>query len=82
MELEVNNAFPISQTAFLKGLDRISSNRMKLDTILGLPLFLSELSVIIGLGLLVAFGEGGRKDGGRSFLPLQHFVCFPPSVPC
>lgn len=61
MELEVNNAFPISQTAFLKGLDRISSNRMKLDTILGLPLFLSELSVIIGLGLLVAFGEGDVK---------------------
>ena len=34
---------------------------MKLDTILGLPLFLSELSVIIGLGLLVAFGEGDVK---------------------
>lgn len=81
MELEVNNAFPISQTAFLKGLDRISSNRMKLDTILGLPLFLSELSVIIGLGLLVAFGEGDVKMV-VGVLPLQHFVCFPPSVPC
>lgn len=61
MELEVNGAFPVSQTAFLKGLDRISRNRMKLDTVLGLPLFLSELSVVIALGLLVASGDGDVK---------------------
>ncbi len=60
-ELEVNGAFPVVRTAFLKGLDRISRNRMKLDTVLGLPLFLSELSVVIGLGLLVATGDGDVK---------------------
>lgn len=59
--IEVNGAFPVSQTAFLKGLDRISRNRMKLDTVLGLPLFLSELSVVIALGLLVASGDGDVK---------------------
>lgn len=61
MELEVNGAFPVFQTIFLEGLDRISLNRMKLDTVLGLPLFLSELSVVIGLGLLVSFGDGDVK---------------------
>ena len=61
MELEVSGAFPVSQTAFLKGLDRISRNRMRLDTVLGLPLFLSELSVVIALGLLVASGDGNVK---------------------
>lgn len=61
MELEVNGAFPVLQSAFLEGLDRISRNRIKLDTVLGLPLFLSELSVVIGLGLLVASGDGDVK---------------------
>lgn len=61
MEVEVNGAFPVLQTAFLEGLDRISRNRIRLDTVLGLPLFLSELSVVIGLGLLVASGDGDVK---------------------
>ena len=58
VELEVNGAFPTLQATFLEGIDRISYNRMKLDTLMRLPLFLSELSVVVGLGLLVAFGEG------------------------
>ena len=60
-ELEVNGAFPTRQASFLEGMDKVSANRIKLNTILQLPLFLSELSVIIGLGLLVAFGEGDVK---------------------
>lgn len=60
-EVEVNGAFPALQSSFVEGLNRISSTRMKLDTILGLPLFLSELSVVIGLAMLVAFGEGDVK---------------------
>ena len=60
-ELEVSGAFPLFQSAFLKGMEKISSIRIKLDTLLGLPLFLSELSVIIGLGLLVALGDGDVK---------------------
>lgn len=61
MELEVNGAFHVSREAFLEGMDRISRNRVKLDTVLGLPLFLSELSVVIGLCLLVASGDGDVK---------------------
>lgn len=60
-ELEVNGAFPAWQDTFLEGLQRISSVRLKLDTLLRLPLFLSELSVVIGLGLLAALGHGDVK---------------------
>ena len=60
-ELEVSGAFPSLQESFLVGMGKISLNRMKLNTILQLPLFLSELSVIIGLALLVGFGDGDVK---------------------
>jgi len=60
-ELEVNGAFATRQEAFLEGMDRVSRSRVKLDTILRLPLFLSELSVIVGLTLLVALGTGDVK---------------------
>ena len=36
-ELEVNGAFPVLQASFLEGLEQISRNRVKLDTILRLP---------------------------------------------
>lgn len=60
-ELEVSGAFPTLQAAFMEGMDKISHNRLKLDVIQKIPLFLSELSVIIGLTLLVAFGTGDVK---------------------
>lgn len=60
-ELEVNGAFPTRQASFLEGMDKVMQSRVKLDTILRIPLFLSELSVIIGLTLLVAFGTGDVK---------------------
>ena len=60
-ELEVNGAFATRQESFLEGMDKVMQSRVKLDTILRIPLFLSELSVIIGLALLVAFGTGDVK---------------------
>lgn len=60
-ELEVNGAFPTRQEAFLEGMDKASRSRVKLDTIMRLPLFLSELSVIVGLTLLVLLGTGDVK---------------------
>lgn len=60
-ELEVSGAFPTQQASFLEGMDKVSQSRVKLDTILRLPLFLSELSVITGLTLLVALGSGDIK---------------------
>lgn len=61
MELEVNGAFPTCQASFLEGMEQITANRVKLNTILRLPLFLSELSVIVGLIVLVLFGDGDAK---------------------
>lgn len=60
-ELEVNGAFPTLQGSFLEGIDKVSSNRIKMNTILQLPSFLSELSVIIALALLVSFGGPDAK---------------------
>ena len=60
-ELEVNGAFPTQQDSFLKGMDKVTHSRVKLDTILRLPLFLSELSVVLGLTVLVTLGSGDVK---------------------
>ena len=60
-ELEVNGAFSTQQTSFLEGMDKVTRSRVKLDTIMRLPLFLSELSVILGLTLLVTLGTGDIK---------------------
>ena len=60
-ELEVSGAFPTLQEAFLEGMDKVSANRLKIDMVQKFPLFLSELSVIIGLTLLVVFSTGNVK---------------------
>lgn len=60
-ELEVNGAFPNQQASFLEGMDKVTNSRVKLDTVMRLPLFLSELSVILGLTLLVFWGSGDVK---------------------
>lgn len=60
-ELEVSGAFPILQEAFLERMDKVSANRLKLDVAQKFPLLISELSVIIGLTLLVVFSTGDVK---------------------
>lgn len=60
-ELEVNGAFRAMQTLFLEGMEKISNTRIRLDTVMRLPLFLAELSVVIGLALLLVFGSGDIK---------------------
>ena len=60
-ELEVSGGFPLQQSSFLEGMDMVSQSRVKLDTLMRLPLLLSELSVVVGLTLLVALGEGDVK---------------------
>ena len=56
VDIEVNRAFPLFQRSFIEGMDRVSHNRMKLDGLLRLPFFLSELSVVVSLVLLVISG--------------------------
>ncbi len=58
VEVKVNGVFPALQRSFLKGIDTISSNRLKLDLLNRLPMLLSELSVVCGLTILVLFAKG------------------------
>ena len=58
VDIEINGAFPRMQRSFLEGMDKISQNRMNLDLLQRLPLFLSELSVVIGLVMLLLFAQG------------------------
>ena len=60
-EVVLNGAFPAQQRTFADGMEKISDNRMKMDTLLRLPQFIAELSVVIGLVLLVSFGQGDVK---------------------
>ena len=60
-ELEVNGAFSTRQRSFLEGMDKVTRNRVKLDILMRLPLFLSELSVVLGLTALVMMGTGDAK---------------------
>lgn len=60
-ELEVNGAFSTRQRSFLEGMDKVTRNRVKLDILMRLPLFLSELSVVLGLTSLVMMGSGDVK---------------------
>lgn len=60
-ELEVNGAFPSLKTSFVEGMDKVTQSRVKLNTIMRVPALLSELSVIIGLTVLVLFGTGDVK---------------------
>ena len=60
-ELEVNGAFSTRQRSFLEGMDKVTRNRVKLDILMRLPLFLSELSVVLGLAALVMMGSGDVK---------------------
>ena len=56
--VKVNGAFPTLLHSFLEGMNKISYNRMKLDVLLRLPMMLSELSVVLGLTILLLFAQG------------------------
>lgn len=60
-ELKVSNAFQQFQTEFEFGTHRISDYRMKMVTLTRLPLLLSELSIVLGLVLLVLWGHQDIK---------------------
>lgn len=55
-EIEVNQGANTMQRAFIKGMDSITDSHLKLGTILRIPASLSELAIIVGLTLLLAFG--------------------------
>lgn len=58
IDMEVNGAFASRQASFLEGMDKISQTRIKLDNLMRLPMFLSEMAVVLGLCLLLLFAQG------------------------
>ncbi len=57
-ELQVSGAFPSVESSFRSGLEKISANRLQIDTLMRLPLFLGEMAVVLGLILLVVTRSG------------------------
>ncbi len=57
-ELQVNDAFQVYSRQFLDGMDTIAANRLKMNMVQRLPLFLSELAVVAGLAVLCLFHVG------------------------
>lgn len=60
-ELEVNGAFGTVKDAFRQGLEQITGSRLQMDTLMRLPGFLSEMSVIVGLTLMALCATGDVK---------------------
>lgn len=66
-ELEVNQAFPTLTKNFLEGLETISDRRIRVETIQKMPLFLSEMAIILGLSLLLLTSTGNLTLVGGVF---------------
>lgn len=56
-ELEISQAFQASLTSFDNGLKTINQNRLRMETMQMFPACLSEISIIIGLVLLLLVAE-------------------------
>lgn len=60
-ELEINDAFPSLQETFLKGVDDVSRNRIKMETLQMFPKFLSELAIIAGMVVMIFLGGDNAR---------------------
>lgn len=52
-EIEVNGGYGIMEERFIRGASTIVNSRLKLLTIMRLPAILSEVAIVIGLGILI-----------------------------
>lgn len=66
-ELEISQAFLASLTAFDNGLKIINHSRLRMETMQMFPSCLSEMSIIIGLAMLLLVGEGNLGVVGGVF---------------
>lgn len=57
VELEISQAFGMTLSSFEEGLDVIRRNRLRTEVVQMVPSCLSELSVVIGLALLISAGN-------------------------
>jgi ABC-type multidrug transport system fused ATPase/permease subunit len=66
-ELELNAAFPQQYRSLDEGFSRLRNDRLRLQVIQQSPLFLSEMSVVLGLTLLVIFVQGDVRTSAGVF---------------
>ena len=66
-ELEISNAFQASLASFDKGLIIINHSRLRMETMQMFPTCLSEVSIVVGLALLLLVGEGNLGVVGGVF---------------
>lgn len=66
-ELEISNAFRASLSSFDNGLKVINHSRLRMETMQMLPTCLSEVSIVVGLALLLLVGEGNLGVVGGVF---------------
>lgn len=60
-ELEINNAYSLLEKSFLSGLDTINHSRLRMQLIQSVPVVLSESAIVIGIAMLLLFGDGDLK---------------------
>ena len=60
-DLEINNSFGVMLKSFNTGLDTISTNRAKMDTLQRIPLFISEFAIIAGFLIMLLIGGGNTS---------------------
>ena len=66
-ELEISQAFQSSLTSFDNGLTIINHSRLRMETMQMFPACLSEISIVIGLALLLLVGDGNLGVIGGVF---------------
>ncbi len=60
-DLEANNSFAVLLKSFTHGLDNISHNRLKLDALQRIPLFISEVAIIVGFLVMLLVGGSNAQ---------------------
>lgn len=60
-ELEINNAYSLLEKTFLSGLDTINHSRLRMQLVQSIPVVLSESAIVIGIAMLLLFGDGDLK---------------------
>ena len=66
-ELEISQAFQTSLASFDNGLNIINHSRLRMETMQMFPTCLSEVSIVVGLTLLLLVGEGNLGVVGGVF---------------
>lgn len=66
-ELEISQAFQSSLDSFDKGLKTINHSRLRMETMQMFPTCLSEVSIVVGLALLLLVAEGNLGVIGGVF---------------